>query len=324
MFMVAEPWSWGAGYPKTSFASVGMPEWNGADFRDPVRDFWRGRGNLGAIAYAMRGSYDPENVVNFVTAHDGFTLRDLVSYDEKHNEANGENNRDGESNNLSWNHGVEGETDDPAIIERRRKTMHNMLNTLFMSLGIPMLRAGDEKLYTQHGINNAYCADVDRGPDNRTPDIHSLNWNLSPEQQGMFNVVSSLIAIRKRSNAGNPHTAPAMYSLWGQRIEHDDSYLSESGVLGVHIPGGEANNAESYITYINGSQNSVRISLPPLSGEYDVVSDSETGEANPAGIRVVSDSLAVGGMSSVILRLRRQSSEQTLAQPTTAPEQAMA
>src|SRR4029450_1500653 len=142
-------------------------EWNGK-YRDTVRDFWRGQpGTLGEFASRLTGSSDlyqsdgrrPFASINFVTAHDGFTLADLVSYDGKHNEANGEDNRDGTDDNRSWNHGAEGPTDDPEILALRERQMRNFLTTLFLSQGVPMLLGGDELGRTQRGNNNAYCQD---------------------------------------------------------------------------------------------------------------------------------------------------------------------
>jgi isoamylase len=143
------------------------PEWNGI-YRDTVRGFWRGdEGLLSDLAYRLTGSSDlyerggrrPYASINFITAHDGFTLADLVSYNEKHNEANGDENRDGHDHNLSWNCGVEGPTDNPEVLALRARQQRNFLATLLLSQGVPMLQAGDECGRTQHGNNNAYCQD---------------------------------------------------------------------------------------------------------------------------------------------------------------------
>jgi glycogen operon protein len=145
----------------------GWSEWNGK-YRDTVRDYWRGQGaQLGEFAYRFTGSSDlyaesgrkPHASINFVTAHDGFSLNDLVSYNQRHNEANGEDNRDGESHNRSWNSGFEGETDDPDVLALREKQKRNFIVTLLLSQGVPMLNAGDEISRTQRGNNNAYCQD---------------------------------------------------------------------------------------------------------------------------------------------------------------------
>ena len=165
--LIAEPWDLGEGGYQVGNFPVRWCEWNGR-YRDTVRDYWRGQGaTLGEFASRFTGSSDlyedngrrPYASVNFVTAHDGFTLRDLVSYNEKHNEANGENNNDGESHNRSWNCGAEGPTDDPGVNALRARQQRNILTTLFLSQGIPMLLGGDEIGRTQRGNNNAYCQD---------------------------------------------------------------------------------------------------------------------------------------------------------------------
>jgi glycogen operon protein len=165
--LIAEPWDVGeGGYQVGNFPPM-WSEWNGR-YRDTVRDFWRGEpAILGEVASRLTGSSDlyqadsrrPSASINFVTAHDGFTLRDLVSYNEKHNEANGEGNNDGESYNRSWNCGVEGPTDDPDVLELRARQQRNFLATLFLSQGVPMMLYGDEVSRTQHGNNNVYCQD---------------------------------------------------------------------------------------------------------------------------------------------------------------------
>jgi isoamylase len=164
--LVAEPWDVGAGGYQVGNFPVRWAEWNGA-FRDTVRDFWRGATGIRDLAYRLTGSSDlyqgdgrqPSASVNFVTAHDGFTLSDLVSYNKKHNEANGEDNRDGSDDNRSWNCGVEGDTDDPAVLELRARQRRNLISTVLLSEGCPMVLGGDEIGRTQHGNNNAYCQD---------------------------------------------------------------------------------------------------------------------------------------------------------------------
>src|SRR5687767_9727987 len=164
--LIAEPWDCGPGGYQVGGFPPGWAEWND-QFRDTVRDYWRGEANPGALAPRLCGSPDhfhrrgrqPWASVNFITAHDGFTLNDLVSYNDKHNEANGEDNRDGHSNNHSWNTGAEGDTSDPEIIALRERQKRNLLATLLLSQGSPMLLAGDEFGHTQKGNNNAYCQD---------------------------------------------------------------------------------------------------------------------------------------------------------------------
>ena len=165
--LIAEPWDVGEGGYQVGKFPQDWAEWNGK-YRDCIRDYWRGEDSiLGEFAARFTGSPDlyqndyrrPTASINFITAHDGFTLEDLVSYNEKHNEANGEDNMDGENHNRSWNCGVEGPTDDPLVLELRKRQKRNLITTLFLSQGVPMLVAGDEIGRTQHGNNNAYCQD---------------------------------------------------------------------------------------------------------------------------------------------------------------------
>jgi glycogen operon protein len=171
-------------------------EWNGK-YRDTVRKFWRGdESQVAELAYRLSGSSDlyqhngrrPSASINFIIAHDGFTLNDLVSYNEKHNEANGENNMDGESHNNSWNCGVEGKTHDPEIIELRERQKRNFLATLLLSQGVPMILSGDEVLRTQRGNNNAYCQDNE---------ISWYNWDWNERETALFKFTSKLIKIRR-------------------------------------------------------------------------------------------------------------------------------
>jgi glycogen operon protein len=197
--LIAEPWDVGLGGYQVGNFPPGWSEWNDK-FRDTLRRFWRGDGGLiGDVAQRLTGSADlfdkrgrrPWASINFITAHDGFTLQDLVSYNDKHNEANGEENRDGSSNNNSWNCGVEGETDDPAVNELRERQKRNMLATLLLSLGTPMMLAGDELGNSQGGNNNPYCQDNEIG---------WVKWPL-PEDTAkwqLFDFVRVLIALRKK------------------------------------------------------------------------------------------------------------------------------
>jgi isoamylase len=193
--LIAEPWDLGeGGYQVGNFPPL-WSEWNGK-YRDTVRDYWRGNDQtLAEFAYRLTGSSDlyraggrsPTASINFVTAHDGFTLTDLVSYNEKNNEANGEQNRDGENHNRSWNCGHEGPTDDPPIVELRARQKRNFLATLLLSQGVPMIRAGDEIGHTQAGNNNAYCQDNE---------ISWLNWENVDQQLLEFS--RRLVQFRKR------------------------------------------------------------------------------------------------------------------------------
>lgn len=193
--MIAEPWDCGPGGYQVGGFPPGWAEWNDR-FRDTVRAFWKGDdGQLADFAGRMTASGElfnqrgrrPYASVNFITAHDGFTLHDLVSYNDKHNEANDEGNQDGSNNNLSWNHGVEGPTDDPEINSLRLRQMRNFFATLLLAQGTPMIVAGDEFARTQHGNNNAYCQDSEIG---------WINWDLDQDGKSLLTFVKRLIKLR--------------------------------------------------------------------------------------------------------------------------------
>jgi isoamylase len=194
--LIAEPWDVGDGGYQVGNFRAPFSEWNGK-YRDTVRSFWKGdEGRIGEMGYRLTGSPDlyrhngrrPYASINFVTAHDGFTLNDLVSYNEKHNEANGDGNKDGDNNNLSWNCGVEGPTDDTQINALRERQRRNFLTTLFLSQGVPMLTGGDEWGRTQSGNNNAYCQDNE---------ISWFNWERDEKQNQFLEFTRRLIQLRK-------------------------------------------------------------------------------------------------------------------------------
>ncbi|SOC51237.1 glycogen debranching protein GlgX [Ornithinimicrobium cerasi] len=194
--LIAEPWDLGdGGYQVGNFPPL-WTEWNGK-YRDTVRDFWRGKpATMGEFASRLTGSSDlyehsgrrPIASVNFITAHDGFTLRDLVSYNEKHNAANGEGGNDGEAHNRSWNCGVEGPTDDPGVSALRLRQQKNFLATLLLSQGVPMLAHGDEMGRTQLGNNNVYCQDNE---------LAWMDWELDPVEHDLLDFTSQLIRLRR-------------------------------------------------------------------------------------------------------------------------------
>jgi glycogen operon protein len=195
--LIAEPWDVGDGGYQLGHFPGGWAEWNG-NYRDVMRDYWRGEGGLiGDLAYRLTGSSDlyqadrrrPYASVNFITVHDGFTLQDLVSYNDKHNEANGEDNRDGASDNRSWNCGAEGATDDPEVRALRARQKRNFVATLMLSQGVPMLLAGDEIGHTQQGNNNAYCQDNE---------LAWFEWELNEDDKAFLDYVRALIDLRKR------------------------------------------------------------------------------------------------------------------------------
>jgi len=193
--LIAEPWDVGPGGYQVGNFPVLWSEWNGI-YRDVMRDFWRGQASVGEFASRLTGSSDlyeddgrhPFASINFVTAHDGFTLRDLVSYNEKHNEANQEGNKDGTDDNRAWNCGVEGETDDPGVLALRARQQRNILATLMLSQGTPMLLGGDEMGRTQHGNNNAWCQDNE---------ISWFDWSLVEENAELVEFVRMLVVLRR-------------------------------------------------------------------------------------------------------------------------------
>jgi (1->4)-alpha-D-glucan 1-alpha-D-glucosylmutase len=214
--LIAEPWDVGPGGYQVGNFPVRWAEWNGA-YRDSIRAFWRGEGGAAAeLGYRLTGSSDlygdsgrqPHASVNLVTAHDGFTLADLVSYEQKHNEANGENNRDGHADNRSWNCGVEGPSDDPSVRALRRRQRHNLIATLLLSQGTPMLLAGDEMARTQRGNNNAYCQDNE---------LSWLDWDWDDEARATHALVRKLLRIRR----AHPALRRSKFFL-GRRIHGTD------------------------------------------------------------------------------------------------------
>jgi glycogen operon protein len=195
--LIAEPWDLGEGGYQVGNFPVHWTEWNGK-YRDSIRRFWRGdNGQLGEIAYRLTGSSDlyahngrkPYASINFVTCHDGFTLNDLVSYNQKHNEANGQDNNDGTNDNISWNGGVEGPTDDPQIAGLRAQQMRNFLLSLAVSQGVPMLLAGDEIARTQEGNNNTY---------NQDNELSWTHWTLTERQEAQLAWTKAVLDLRKR------------------------------------------------------------------------------------------------------------------------------
>ncbi|MCW2766743.1 MAG: isoamylase, partial [Nocardioides sp.] len=271
-------------------------EWNGA-YRDNVRDFWRSEPSLGEFASRIAGSSDlyehsgrrPVASINFVTAHDGFTLRDLVSYNEKHNEANGEDNKDGESHNRSWNHGVEGPTDDPAIQAARARAQRNFLATLLLSQGVPMILHGDELGRTQHGNNNTYAQDNE---------ISWVHWDTADKP--LMEFTSALIKLRRSHptfrrkrfftgttvRTGGPEGDRLNDIVWlhgeGRPMEDSDwaganaigMYLNGHGIAGKDARGGTIVD-DHFLLYFN-ADGSADVTLPPdeYADAWDVVIDT--------------------------------------------------
>jgi glycogen operon protein len=281
--LIAEPWDLGEdGYQVGNFPP-GWAEWNGR-YRDAVRSYWKGDGGvIGELASRLSGSSDlfqaggrgPTASVNFVTAHDGFTLHDLVSYNEKHNEANGENGRDGETDNRSWNCGVEGPTDDPEIRALRERQKRNFLSTLLLSQGVPMLLAGDEMGRTQQGNNNAYCQDSE---------LSWVDWKLGPDAQNLIAFTHRLVALRNghplfrrrtffhgRSIVATKAKDIAWLNPDGQEVTGDDWHQAFARCLGVFLSGhglaesdahGDALDDDDLLLLVNAHHESIPFVLP--------------------------------------------------------------
>jgi len=295
--LIAEPWDLGEGGYQVGKFPVGWAEWNDR-YRDAVRSYWKGDGGvIGELAYRITGSSDlyarsgrrPYASINFVTAHDGFTLRDLVSYNEKHNQANGEDNRDGTDNNRSWNCGVEGETDDPEINKLRARQKRNFLATLLLSQGVPMLLAGDAIGHTQRGNNNAYCQDNE---------ISWINWNLRPEDKDLLEFTRKLIALRKSHPAfhrRNFFQGRAIKGegvddiLWlrpdGQEMTDTEWHQQSPHCLGMFLDGeglgevddrGKAVRDKDFLVLLNANHEPVSFRLPTLKPEASWVSLVDT------------------------------------------------
>jgi isoamylase len=245
--LIAEPWDVGPGGYQVGNFPILWSEWNGI-YRDTMRDFWRGRSSLAEFAQRFGGSADlyqtdgrrPFASINFITAHDGFPLRDLVSYNEKHNEANGEGNRDGTDDNRSWNCGVEGPTDDPQVLALRARQQRNFLATLLLSQGVPMLLGGDEIGRTQGGNNNAWCQDNE---------ISWVDWDSCDEELLAF--VQALIELRRKHPVfrrtkffeGKGEQLPDVWWMRpdGRRMTRRDWDNTESRAIGVFMNGDELN-----------------------------------------------------------------------------------
>lgn len=282
--LIAEPWDVGEGGYQVGQFPLLWSEWNGK-YRDTMRDYWRGEAsNLGVFAYRLSGSSDlyqtsgrtPSASINFITAHDGFTLNDLVSYNEKHNESNGEENRDGESHNRSWNCGEEGETDNPDVLRLRERQRRNFLATLFLSQGVPMLLMGDEMGRSQGGNNNVYCQDNE---------LSWLNWKLSEENQDLLDFVRQLIFFRRehpvfrqrnwfqnRAIRGEGALAIAWFNPNGDEMTEEQWKLGYGKALAVFLNGEEITNVgprgerlvdDSFLLFFNAHYETIDFALPP-------------------------------------------------------------
>jgi glycogen operon protein len=282
--LIAEPWDLGDGGYQVGQFPVLWTEWNGR-YRDTIRRFWRGDpGSTSEMATRLAGSSDlyahsgrrPYASVNFVTAHDGFTLRDLVSYNDKHNEANGEANRDGESHNLSWNCGYEGPTDDPAIGRLRARQTRNFMATLLLSQGVPMLSGGDELGRTQHGNNNAYCHDGE---------LTWTDWDLDEAAQSLLAFTQRLVRLRRSEPVLQRRTFFQGREIRGAGVKDiawldpsggelgDDAWQADLRCFGMLLPGNAIHETDgrgrsivgnTLVVMFNASEDSSGFVLPRL------------------------------------------------------------
>jgi len=320
--LIAEPWDVGpGGYQVGEFPTL-WAEWNGR-YRDNLRDFWRGASGVGELGWRLSGSADlyagegrrPYSSINFITAHDGFPMRDLTTYEHKHNEANLEDNRDGTDDNRSANYGVEGETDDAAINDIRHRQIRNMMATLVLSTGVPMILGGDEFGRTQGGNNNAYCQDNQ---------ISWYDWELQPWQSELLAFTKAVIALRREHRVfrqryffdGRPHHEGGAPDLgWvgpdGQPLTNDEWNAPWTKTLGMYLSGelhqvpGEPlpPTDDSFLFIVHASDDELDFTLPgePFGASYDVVFD--TGSMRPPGPIPAGTALRLTPRSSVLLRV---------------------
>jgi glycogen operon protein len=327
--LIAEPWDVGEGGYQVGNFPPQWAEWNGR-YRDDVRDFWRGaQVGVGELAQRLTGSSDlyesdarhPHASINFVTAHDGFTLADLTAYDERHNEANGEGNADGESFNRSWNGGAEGPTDDPNILATRARQRRNILTTLLLSQGVPMLLGGDELGRTQAGNNNAYCQDNE---------VSWYDWGSIDED--LLDFTRRLVAYRhahplfrrRRFFHGRPIRVPggdalpdiAWFGPGGSEMSDEQWEAADDHVLTVFLNGdlvetdrrGEPVVDDRLLIILNGDPTMVEVTLPPdvYAPRWLIDVDTESGSIEPSDVSFAARSnLEVPGRSVLVLRADR-------------------
>jgi isoamylase len=319
--LIAEPWDLGeGGYQVGNFPTL-WSEWNGR-YRDTVRDYRRSVDRtLADLAYRITGSSDlygrtgrrPYASINFVTAHDGFTLTDLVTYDHKHNDANGEGNRDGDDHNRSWNSGIEGPTEDPTVLELRGRRRRALLATLLLSQGVPMIRAGDEIGHTQHGNNNAYCQDND---------ISWLQWETADAE--LFKFCQHVIDLRARHPVVRRRRFFEGRPLRGEKIS-DIAWFRPDGIemsdhdwsvgfarsLTVFLNGaalpdpdplGQQMNDDNFLILLNANDHPITFTLPPGRWGHDWVTVLDTAIPNHAATTITAGSTtAIAGFSLHLL-----------------------
>ena len=322
--LIAEPWDLGQGGYQVGGFPAGWAEWNDK-YRDTMRAYWKGDGGLiGEFAKRLTGSSDlynrsgrrPYASINFITAHDGFTVADLVSYNDKHNEANGEENRDGHNNNLSWNCGAEGPTDDPAIGALRARQSRNFLATLMLSQGVPMLLAGDELGHTQRGNNNAYCQDNE---------LSWLDWTLDEARRQLLEFARRVIALRRAHPAfrrrdffqGRPLSGGgAKDILWlkpdGAEMTAEEWEREHARCLGVYLSGaglaevdryGRPVRDDDFLLLFNAHHEDIAFVLPALAGEpWSALIDTALEPAAPDPRRLAGgETYALRGRSLALL-----------------------
>ena len=323
--LIAEPWDIGPGGYQVGNFPPQWTEWNGK-YRDTVRDFWRGEpATLGEFVSRLSGSPElyeasgrrPVASINFVTAHDGFTLRDLVSYNEKNNIANGEDNNDGESHNRSWNGGAEGETDDAVVLEIRARQQRNFITTLFLSQGVPMLLHGDEMGRTQNGNNNTYAQDSE---------LSWVDWaNIDESLMAFTSMVATLRANhpvfrRKRfftgrhvrRAEGEPLRDVEWMSTDASAMTDDDWDVDYVKSIGMFLNGdgirardarGQNISDANFLLYFNASEEGVTFELPSAEygADWDIVLDTSIATA-PEGNVLAGESITVGGRCVIVLR----------------------
>ncbi|MGE3287846.1 MAG: glycogen debranching protein GlgX [Pseudonocardia sp.] len=306
--LIAEPWdATGEGYRVGGFG-VAWSEWNGR-YRDAVRDFWRGHGTVGEVASRLTGSSDlyrlsgrrPWASINFVTAHDGFTLRDLVSYERKHNEANGEDNRDGTDDNRSQNFGVEGETTDPTVVAHRLATARAMLATLLLSTGTPMLLGGDERWRTQRGNNNAYCLD---------DETSWVDWADTDEAKALTTFVAQVVAVRRSTRAlhRDRFYAEGDVVWWhpdGRTLYGHDWHDQELHTLGLllDVHDDPSPDHDGWLLLLHGGSQPREVVLP--AGGFVPTLDSTTADGTPASTGVLDGGKTLEMAPRSLLLLRR-------------------
>ncbi|MGH9354832.1 MAG: glycogen debranching protein, partial [Terriglobia bacterium] len=324
--LIAEPWDLGEGGYQVGNFPVLWAEWNGR-YRDTVRRYWRGDGGqVGDLAYRLTGSSDlyehggrrPHASINFVTAHDGFSLADIVSYNDKHNEANGEENRDGSNDNFSWNCGAEGPTDDAAIQNLRARQQRNFIATLLLSQGVPMLLAGDEIGRTKQGNNNTYCQDNE---------MSWLDWNLDRPRQELLEFTRAAIKLfhehpalsRRRFFLGRKIRGSDVKDItWfrpdGQEMSEEDWKNAESRTLGLRLAGnamaevderGRQITDDVLLILFNSYYEAVDFTLPHKDpGErWQLVLDTRSLTAPDTGIIQAKAPYRLEGRSLAMLRI---------------------